>query len=165
MLAFSLSLLALAAGVYLLVTVKQNYLGKIFELLAGLIIALSLVAVVTSGVKSFMPCQGGRCHAGKTECQEENKMSCEGNRATACNLPVCKMEGDSCVLDKSSCEKMLGVAASDSLFSQRGKYILSQEECKSMCNTMATTGKSCCRMDSKPGTCDTSSKTKKCCKQ
>lgn len=165
MLGFSLSLLALAAGVYLLIKVKQDFLGKVFELLAGLIIVLSLTAVVASGVKFFMPCKGGSCSADKTECHAEQKTDCHQNKTTSCNLDGCKIVGDSCVLDKSTCEKMIGVAASDSLFSQRGSYILSQEECKTKCSAMAAPQKKCCQMNSKGETCETGSTTKKCCKQ
>lgn len=189
MIALPLSVLALAAGVYLLVKVKREYLGGIFEFLAWLVIVLAVASVGYTGVKAFT-CKGGckkqTCHVeGKTGCQKGakdchgkcggacgmkdcDKGNCQGGGhgncgMGGCNMEGCHMEGDSCVMDKAICEKMMGKEACDSLSKLRGRCIMSKEECHAMCGNKGTctagAPKACCKKDGE------SAAPKACCKK
>lgn len=144
MLAFPLSVLALAAGVYLLIKVKREFLGGIFEILAWLVIVLSLASAGFTGYKALRHCGPGRCH-GQQGCQVEKRViitddgmgHCTKDSATTC----CKMEGDSIVMEKEVCEKMMGKEACEAMCKQRGRCILSKEECMNVCHAQ---GKDCC---------------------
>ncbi len=45
----------------------------------------------------------------------------------------CKMVGDSVVMDKSVCEKLMGKDSCDKICAQRGQCILSKDECMKLC--------------------------------
>lgn len=168
MIALPLSVLALAAGVYLLVKVKREYLGGIFEFLAWLVIVLAVASVGYTGVKAFS-CKGGckkqTCHVEKNVVIKEGGKSCHGAGKSncgmgGCNMEGCHMEGDSCVMDKAVCEKMMGKEACDSLSKLRGRCIMSKEECHAMCGKKegctAAAPTACCKKDGEgaaPKTC------------
>lgn len=152
MIALPLSVLALAAGVYLLVKVKREYLGGIFEVLAWLVIALSLVSVGYTGYKACArggKCKAQTCHVEKKVIVKKDAGSCHTGDKAACGIEGCHMEGDSCVLDKAVCEKMMGKETCDSISKQRGRCIMSKEECAAMCSKKQGCSKgpqSCCKI-------------------
>lgn len=59
---------------------------------------------------------------------------------TSC-IGGCKMEGDSVVMEPAVCEKMMGKEACEAMRAQRGRCIVSKEECMTMCKAE---GKACC---------------------
>jgi len=61
--------------------------------------------------------------------------------SATCSMGGCKMEGDSVVMEKEMCEKMMGKEACDAMSKQRGRCILSKEECMKMCHA---NGAACC---------------------
>jgi len=149
MVAFPLAILALAAGVYLLIKVNREYLGGIFKFFAWLIIILSLVAVggaVRHGVHHHfrrMHHVEGHCGMpGHCGIGDNGMMKGPGSDAS-CPMSGCKMVGDSVVLDKGLCEKMMGKEACDSLCKLRGQCILSKDECAKLCGAA---DKACCAM-------------------
>lgn len=94
MVAFPLSILALAAGVYLLVKVKREFLGGIFEILSWLVIVLSLVSVGFLGYKSLRNCGGGHCKQDR-ECRIEKRIilndgggHCKLDSASSAHCPM-----------------------------------------------------------------------------
>ncbi len=165
MVALPLSVLAFAAGVYILVKVKSQFMGKLFEALAWLVIVLSLVAIGFTGFKA-LHCNGGEC--GKGECKVEQKeiviQNGEGGNHCSMNneggmASCCKMEGDSMVMDAAACEKMMGKEACDKMMKERGRCIMSKEECSKACQTSgkadccANAGHAGCQMDMGKGEC------------
>lgn len=163
MIALPLSVLALAAGVYLLVKVKREYLGGIFELLSWLVIVAALASLGYTGYKAFARC-GNKC--GVEKCHIEKKVIIEkeenchkGNMGNA--HTGCQMEGDSCVMDKATCEGIMGKEACDKMAQERGRCIVGKEECKAIC---AAKGKPCCA-ESLPTECTRKCTTapKECC--
>jgi len=177
MVAIALSVLALAAGVYLLVKVKSEFLSGGFGLLAWLVILLSLVSFGFSVTKGFNR-GGGDCHrnkcsyqngaacaqksaacdkpcgqAGNAACAEKCGGKCEGkcdNAMKSCG-GTCTMEGDSCVMDKAMCEQQIGAEACAKMIAERGRCIMSKDECAKTCKnpTCTTAGveakKECCK--------------------
>ncbi len=171
MVALPLSVLALAAGVYLLVKVKREFLGGIFEILSWLVILLAVASVGYTSVKLLTKC-GGDC-GDKPKCHMEKEIiiketgegggSCHGmakaefmaGASTSC----CKMAGDSVVMDEATCAGMMGKEECAAMLKERGQYILSKDECRALC---AKSGKSCCAADK--GEC-AGGKKEKCCKK
>ncbi len=158
MVALPLSVLALAAGVYLLIKVKREFLSGAFGILAWLVIVLSLVSIGFAGFRALHHCGGGR-DCGKQECHMEKRVTMMNDGMGHCTMDSsmtmqgCQMEGDSVVMDPAMCEKMMGKEACEAMRSQRGRCIVSKEECMAMCHA---NGKACCAQ--KPmGEC-----TKKC---
>ena len=166
MIALPISILALAAGVYLLIKVNREYLGGLFKFFAWLIIVLSLVStvvVIRHGVHHFRMChhrfehgemsggctQGGGMHG---SCAMGQK-PCAGMTAdTVCPMSGCKMVGDSVVLDRAVCEKMMGKEACEKLCKDRGQCIMTKDECAKMCGGMSkcsAESKDCCKGDGK----------------
>lgn len=140
MAALPLSILALAAGVYLLVKVKREFLGGIFEILSWLVIVLSLVSIGFLGFKAFNHCGGGHCGQAR-ECRVEKQVimkggngHCEMNSSSTCTMGGCKMEDDSVVMEKEMCEKMMGKEACEAMCKERGRCIVSKEECMEKCH-------------------------------
>lgn len=168
MVALPLSVLALAAGVYLLVKVKREFLGGLFEALSWLVILLSLVSIGFLGYKTMRHCGGScernqKCHiereviikegmGGGGTCHGGAKMSCGGAEMAA----GCRAVGDSMVMDMADCEKMMGKEKCQAMHNERGQCIMSKEECKAACDAA---GKKCCATEAK-ATC---TKEKKCC--
>ncbi len=137
MIALPLSILALAAGVYLLVKVKREFLGKIFEILAWLVIVLSLVSVGFSGFKGLHHCGGDKCKQG-SECRVEKEVIIKDGKGTCSmestsSMTCCKTEGDSMVMEKEMCEKMMGKEGCEKMTKERGRCIMSKEECAKVC--------------------------------
>jgi hypothetical protein len=133
MIALPFSILALAAGVYLLIKVNREYLGGIFKFFAWLIIVLSLLstaAVIHHGIHHFRM----RHHH-----FERCGMHCFGmpGDSTCPMMGGCKMTGDSVVLDRAVCEKMMGKESCEKLCKDRGKCIMTKDECAKMCGGMA----------------------------
>ncbi|MDB5283493.1 MAG: hypothetical protein JWO06_2568 [Bacteroidota bacterium] len=162
--AIPLLILSLAAGVYLLIKVTKEYLGGIFKVLAWLVIILSLLAiagVVFRGVHHFHrmhQMQGCGMHEYRLEERmiiRNGEASCCG-KDSACAMMGCKMEGDSMVMDRAACEKAMGKDACDKMFHERGRCIISKEECMKICEKaggekaeanacpMHKEGKACC---------------------
>lgn len=165
MVALSLSILALAAGVYLLVKVKSEFLGKPFELLAWLVILLSLVAIGFKGFKMLHHC--GHCKQDQCKIEEKQIIIKDGEDGGGhchmgdMNMESCHMEGDSCVMNQATCEKMMGKDACEKMMKERGRCIMSKEECMKMCP--AHSG---CMMDSgMHGGCPMEGGKKDCCKK
>lgn len=149
MVAFPLSILALAAGVYLLVKVKREFLGGIFEILSWLVIVLSLASIGFLGFKAMHHCGGGHCEEGRGECRMEKQIMikddgmghCSMDSTSTCTMGGCKMEGDSVVMEKEMCSKMMGAEACEKMCKERGRCVMSKEECMQMCHAA---GKPCC---------------------
>ena len=170
MIALPLSILALAAGVYLLIKVNREYLGGIFKFFAWLIILLSLVAVgsvVRHAVHHHF--HGGMRHG---ECQMEERVMikefkhCDMGNDSTCPMAGCKMMGDSVILDRAVCEKMMGKEACEKLCKDRGQCIMTKDECAKMCGGTMKCGvmmgqNACCKEGNK---CCTESGDKACCK-
>jgi hypothetical protein len=163
-----LSILALAAGVYLLVKVKREYMGGIFEVLSWLVIVLSLVSVGFMGFKSMHHCGGeGHC-GGRQECRMEKQIIIKDDGMGHCSMDssmhmmgCCKMEGDSMVMDKGACEMAIGKEACEKMCKERGRCIMSKEECARACSANGHPG--CCA--GKAGCGDMGGSGKKgCCK-
>jgi|GEM_PF-1872645 hypothetical protein len=156
MIALPFSILALAAGVYLLIKVNREYLGGIFKFFAWLIIVLSLLstaAVIHHGIHHFRMrhhhfehcgmhrgdlhggCSMGDMHDGGNM----GGMHCFGmpGDSTCPMMGGCKMTGDSVVLDRAVCEKMMGKESCEKLCKDRGKCIMTKDECAKMCGGMA----------------------------
>jgi hypothetical protein len=171
MIAIPLSVLAFAAGVYLLVKVKREFLGGLFEALSWLVILFSLASLGFSGFKAT-GCCSKKCAAsqkcsverevvikemgeGGDQCHPAGKAGCSGGEASSCH-GACKMEGDSVVLDKTVCEGMMGTEKCDAMCKERGRCILSKDECMALCKE---SGKQCCAQGAaapackKPATC------------
>ena len=179
MIALPLSILALAAGVYLLVKVKREFLGGIFEILSWLVIVLSLVCIGFIGFKAMHRCGGGHCEQ-RGECRMEKELiikqdgagHCSMDSSSTCSMGGCKMEGDSVVMEKEMCQKMMGKEACEAMCKERGRCIMAKEECMKMCHAA---GKPCCAEKSEgacpmhkegeaTGKCSTGEK-KECCKK
>ncbi len=142
MIALPLSILALAAGVYLLITVKREFLGKVFEMLAWLVIVLALVSIGFQSFKAFS-CHGN-CKDGQCKVEEKQVIiKDDGSNGGHCQMGdmsmdgkgmnCCKMEGDSVVMDQANCEKMMGKEACEKMVKERGRCIMSKEECTKVC--------------------------------
>lgn len=175
MTALPLSILALAAGVYLLIKVNREYLGGLFKFFAWLVIVLSLLstaAVIHHGVHHFRMRHQGFRHGR----MEEQMMMREfhGNCTpgdSVCPMSGCKMMGDSVVLDRAVCEKMMGKESCEKLCRERGQCIMTKDECARMCGAQAKDGMEtmkCCKGDGKetPACCKKDGKEPKaCCKK
>ncbi|MCW5908862.1 MAG: hypothetical protein KIS94_13445 [Chitinophagales bacterium] len=148
MVAFPLSVLALAAGVYLLIKVKREYIGGVIGVLAWLVVAASLVSLGYTGYKAFARC-GSKCGGGKCTVEKEVVVTTDGGchkKETSCSgTKGCHMEGDSCVMDKEKCEAIMGKEACEAMIAERGRCIMSKEECAEKC------GKKCCSTGGKAG--------------
>lgn len=111
MVAVALSVLALAAGVYLLVKVKSAFLSSGFTLLAWLVILLSLVSfgfAVTKGVHSG----NAQCH--KKQVNYHHGATCSP-QSSSCKKACAKIENKDCAKQcgGGQCEgKCKGVTAS-----------------------------------------------------
>lgn len=152
MVAVSLSLLAFAAGLYLLVKIKREFLGGLFEGLAWFLIVFSLVSVGYSSYQAlsgknkkgcYKRCYpqshckkgGSQCPAQMDECKKEGNCHMQGAQQG------CSMEGDSCVMTREHCENVLGKEACEAMIQERGRCIMSKKECREKC----TAGqKKCC---------------------
>lgn len=169
MVAIALSVLALAAGVYLLVKVKSEFLSSGFNLLAWLVILLSLVSVGFAITKSLQR-GGGNSH--QMQRSYQNGANCP-HKSAACEKPSgqtgnascaekcggaanvyggnCTKEGDSCVMDRAMCEKQIGAEACAQMIAERGRCIMSKEECAKSCKSAtctavgAETKQECCK--------------------
>ncbi|HLP50976.1 MAG TPA: hypothetical protein VK154_08855 [Chitinophagales bacterium] len=143
MIAVPLLILALAAGVFLLIKVKRDFLGPVFEMLAWLVIVLSLVAIGFSATKAFTKC--GKCGHHEKECRIDKQVIINkeggGHCSTTTSMAGCTMEGDSVVMDQAVCEKMMGKEACEAMRKERGRCIVSKEECMEKCKA---DGKPCC---------------------
>ncbi len=163
MVALSLLLLALSAGTYLLIKVTREYLSNLFKFLAWLIIVISLLSiafVVGRGVwhlrhmRHHMEQMDGRCSREEhIVIKEMGTGHCEMDNAEG--MSCCKMQGDSVMMDRGTCEKMMGKEACDKMCHERGKCIMSKDECTKMCNGKS----SCCGADEHEGN------VKECCKK
>jgi len=164
MIALPFSILALAAGVYLLIKVNREYLGGIFKFFAWLIIVLSLLstaAVIHHGIhhhrmhRHFEHCgmQGGCMQDGMNgHCGMGEKHCSAMAGDSVCPMSGCKMSGDSVILDRAVCEKMMGKEACDKMCAERGQCILTKDECAKMCGATAKCSgetKACCKGDGK----------------
>jgi hypothetical protein len=147
MVALSLSILALAAGVYLLIKVKREFMSTIFSVLAWLVIGLSLANIGVIGVKACKYYCHNHCEE-KGECRMEKQIiikddgmgHCTKDSSSTCSMSGCKMEGDSVVMEKEMCSKMMGKDACEAMCKERGRCILSKDECMKMCHA---SGKPC----------------------
>ena len=127
--ALPLSLLAFAAGVYLLIKVKKEYLSSLFSVLAWFVIAASLVSIGFAAVECYEECE--EMWEDEHECRMEKKIIIKDG-GDGFMMDGCTMEGDSCVLNKEACEKWMGREGCDSFCKVRGKCIMSKDECMKM---------------------------------
>lgn len=176
MVAFTLSILALAAGVSILIKVKRDYLGSLYTFLAWSIISLSLVSLGYTGYKALFSCNKSQ-HCTKqyecsksTSCNNYNQPSCSQGEKKCCSENTnsgCKPGSYCCIVDREMCSKAMGAAACDSLYKERGSCALTMEECKALklpCSSDSKNngnGKSC---SADPSTCPKKD-SKECCKK
>ena len=164
MTALALSILALAAGVYLLIKIKKEYLSGVFSVFAWFIIIASLVAIGGASAECYHQYCNRMCNKG--ECRMEKDMiikedggaGCHQMEGAGCSMGGGKIEGDSVVMDKAMCEKMMGKEACDSICKMRGRCILGKDECTKMCHGMSESGGCAMHKDEgmmggKPGCC------------
>lgn len=168
MVAVALSLLALAAGTYLLMTAKRDGLGGVYSALGWVIVVGALVSIGFSGYKAVRgnsckgKCEQGECRNDAKACHGKDAGTCSTNKAggvmtcphmqdgTACAMG-CKIIGDSCEMDQAACEKMMGKDACAKMVAERGRCVMSLEECSKMsggaCGKPCEpgTGKECCK--------------------
>lgn len=157
MVAIPLLILALAAGVYLLIKVKCDFMGGVFETLAWLVIVLSLAAIGFTATRAFTHGCKGHCGGEPGKCHIEKEViitdgpghgGCTAHGAPEANAAgCCKMAGDSIVLDQATCEKMMGKEACEAMRKDRGQCIVSKEECQKLCKA---SGQSCCAASAEP---------------
>ena len=126
------TLLALAAGVYLLVYIKQAGFGGLYKYLAWLVVLLSLLFIVCTVVRSAR-------HHGCCQSESHCKMSAHqgGDACPYMKGGDCKMEGGhgECTKGAESCSKEKGC-----------------EEGKACCKKGAEDGKApCCKKDGEEG--------------
>jgi hypothetical protein len=172
MIALPLLILSLAAGIFLLMKATREYLSGIFKVLAWLVILFSLLAIVGMGVHGLHHFRhmhkhgmhGWGMHAMQSDRQIIIKEFDDNlGKDSICPIGCCKMEGDSMVMDKGMCEKMMGKDACEKMCRERGRCIMSKDECAKMCG-----GKMSCCTDSKAPCCagmGTSGEMKECCKK
>ena len=169
MTALPLSVLALAAGIYLLIKVNCEYLGGLFKFLAWLVILLSVVSIV--GVARHMVHR--HMHGGcgmHGECGMHEKIMikefkhCEMDGDSTAPMAACKMMGDSMVMDRAMCEKMMGKEACDKMCKERGQCVMTKDECAKMCGgTMkCSAGQPACCKEGDKACCKGADKA--CCK-
>jgi hypothetical protein len=159
MIALPLCILALAAGVYLLIKVNREYLGGIFKFFAWLIILLSLVATCMVARHSLHH-NFGRMHHMHGHCDMPGMHGscsmdggamgscCKMGADSTCPMAGCKMVGDSVILDRSVCEKLMGKEACEKMCQGKDKCTISKEECAKMCKGMSNCSSaqgSCCK--------------------
>ena len=167
MLNFALLLLALAAGIYLLIKANSLFLGKIYAALIWLEIGLSLAGIGGMAYKGIAHQRHPGC-GDKKECRVEKQVIIKDgvettHTSSSCSAHGCKIEGDSVVLDKAVCEKVIGKEACDAMNKERGRCILSKEECSKAC---AAAGVPCCAQKEEASCshkCE--GQKKECCKQ
>lgn len=169
MIALPLSILALAAGVHLLIKVKREFMGTLFSVLAWLVIGLSLANIGLIGKRAVHRfcvnhCEGG--HACKMEKQiiikDDGMGHCTKDSTSTCTMGGCKIEGDSVVMEKEMCSKMMGAEKCEAMCKERGRCIMSKEECMGMCHA---SGKPCCAQKTEPQcTKKCEGEKKECCK-
>lgn len=133
---FPLCIIALAAGVHLVIKTKREYLGSLYSGLSWLVVVLSLACMGYCGFKHFSKrcCKGDKCIEKRVIIKDG---VCEKSESRNCHMNGCKMLGDSCVMDQAACEKMMGVAACDSLRKLRGGCVFGKDECKALCRGKA----------------------------
>ncbi len=161
MIALPLSILALAAGVYLLIKVNREYLGGLFKFFAWLIILLSLVStgvVIRHGIHHFRSecCKKERCEM-KEQVIIKELHGMPGD--SVCPMSGCKMMGDSVVLDHAMCEKMMGKDGCEKMCKERGQCVMTKDECAKMCGGMSK-----CSGEAKEGCKGEGKEMKACCK-
>jgi hypothetical protein len=172
MIAIPLLIIALAAGVYLLIKATTQYLSPIFKVLSWLVIVLSvgaIFAVLLHGIHHF-GYEHRHCHDGL---REERIIIKDGSDAKCCPMGGgCKMEGDSVVLEKAMCEKLMGKDSCDKICATRGRCILSTAECTKLCGGESKCmmgGQNSCCMKGAEGSmkecCKKDGETKECCKK
>lgn len=151
---FPLSVLALAAGVYLLIKTEREFLGGGFKILSWLVIFLSLVAIGFGGFKAVKH-RSGKCHKTK-HCNIEKRVTINKHGAATCHVV-----GDSVVMDEAICAGIMGKEGCAAMVKERGQCIMSKAECTQACTTA---GKDCCIKDQAAATCPNTG-TKECCKK
>jgi hypothetical protein len=98
MIAISISLLALAAGVYLLTYIKQFSLGSLYKYLAWLVILLSIGSISGEVAKGAMHMRHMR------ECTASGECNMKGGACPYTKNADCKMHGEG-GMEKSCCKK------------------------------------------------------------
>ncbi|HWB62230.1 MAG TPA: hypothetical protein VG603_01880, partial [Chitinophagales bacterium] len=168
MVAVPLLILAFAAGVYLLMKATREFMGPLFKGLAWLIIILSLLALIGGVVRHAHHCHGS-CRDNVREermiIRDMGDGHCMMDSAMASGC--CKMMGDSVLMDSGMCCKMMGKETCEKMMHERGRCIMSKEECAKACG-----GQHCCMgMGNEMGKCGMAGKPcehtegKSCCKK
>ncbi len=105
MLAIPLTILALAAGVYLLIHVKQSGLGPLYKYLGWLVVVLSLLFIVCCVVR------GARHNHRMEECHMSGQCGMSRHGEAACpymKSPACCAQGGSCNMQGGHAECNMG---------------------------------------------------------
>ena len=92
LIATSLSLLAIVAGMHLLAKTKKEDLGKFFKYVSYFVIVVGFLSIACIGARGIMHCRYGRGHCGMQQ-------GCEGMEDRNCPMGMRKhcreMMGDS----------------------------------------------------------------------
>ena len=158
MAAFPLSILALAAGVALLIKVKKDGLGMLYKALSWLVVLLALAFMFHLGRMAWRHhhdgmMMGGHGHGGhRMGCgmMMDGRCDMRDGKDSAGMMAGCHMKGDSVVMDKDVCEKAIGKEACEKMCKERGCCIMSKDECMKMCNM---NGNQCCMSGGGGGCC------------
>jgi hypothetical protein len=156
MIEIPLLILALAAGIFLLLKATNEYQSKLYKLLAWLVILLSLGDLgvdVVKGVYYYTNAikhRNEHCEMERVEIREFSDGHCTKD-SSGLHAGCCKMQGDSIVMDKEACEKTMGKEACEKMCKERGQCIMSKEECTKMCGA----DRHCCAKEeeTKPACC------------
>jgi hypothetical protein len=155
MVGIPLLILGLAAGIFLLMKATSEYMGKLFKVLAWVVIVLSLLGIFVATVHGLRHMRQMHrmqmMHKGMG--QNERIIIRESGDVTDAHADsmanriakqfgidgamhvCCKAEGDSMTMDEAMCEKMMGKEACEKMIKERGRCIMSKEECAKVCGT------------------------------
>jgi hypothetical protein len=168
MVAFPLSILALASGIYLLVKVKREFLGRLFEVLSWLVVLLSLASIGLVGAKALHHCCGGGHCSETNECRMEKRIiikdaegHCTMDSSTSCAGHCPMMDS----LGKEECMKKCHEEGKSCCAHVAGSFPMHHEGCKGDCGGKCSEkceGK--CESGSK-ACCAGSGEKKECCKK
>lgn len=114
-------------------------MGRLFESLAWLVIVLSLISIVAAGWRTLHHCCNSAGCKASSSCNRMERPMKGGSEAASCSpqeaefMSSCKMEGDSCIMNKDACEKLMGKEGCEKMMKERGRCIMSKEECSALC--------------------------------
>lgn len=156
--ATSLSILGLAAGIFLLMKTEREFLGGIFKALSWVVILCSLASIGFWGYKTINckrdcgnKCERNTCEMRPSCHKPAVEADCHGKVVEIeKSTPCCKAQGDSVVIEKEVCIKMMGKEECDKVCKNRGACVLSKSECQKICSEKKV---SCCGDAAKAKSC------------